>query len=95
MSRLSLALLLAVSATASPSFDAWAAAHGKAAKGPHSPQLLTGVGSQHLWSVHFSGMGSLCDMHCSYRGVALRGRLYTQCGGPGRMAVIATSRWVI
>ena len=52
-----------------------AAAHGKAAKGPHSPQLLIGVGSQHLWSVHFSGMGSLCDMRCSYRGVALRGRL--------------------
>ena len=52
-----------------------AAAHGKAAKGPHSPQLLTGVGSEHLWSVHFSGMGSLCDMRCSYRGVALRGRL--------------------
>jgi hypothetical protein len=52
-----------------------AAAHGKAAKGPHSPQLLTGVGSQHLWSVHFSGMGSLCDMRCSYRGVALWGRL--------------------
>ena len=52
-----------------------AAAHGKAAKGPHSPQPLTGVGSQHLWSVHFSGMGSLCDMRCSYRGVALRGRL--------------------
>ena len=52
-----------------------AAAHGKAAKGPHSPQLLTSVGSQHLWSVHFSGMGSLCDMRCSYRGVALRGRL--------------------
>jgi hypothetical protein len=52
-----------------------AAAHGKAAKGPHSPQLLTGVGSQHLWSVHFSGMGSLCDMRCSYRDVALQGRL--------------------
>ena len=52
-----------------------AAAHGKGAKGPHSPQLLTSVGSQHLWSVHFSGMGSLCDMRCSYRGVALRGRL--------------------
>ena len=52
-----------------------AAAHGKAAKGPHSPQPLAGVGSQHLWSVHFSGMGSLCDMRCSYRGVALRGRL--------------------
>ena len=52
-----------------------AAAHGKVAKGPHSPQLLTGVGSQQLWSVHFSGMGSLCDMRCSYRGVALWGRL--------------------
>ena len=50
-----------------------AAAHGKAAKGPHSPQPLAGVGSQHLWSVHFSGMGSLCDMCCRYRGVTLWG----------------------
>ncbi len=41
-----------------------AAAHGKpeAAKRPHDPVLLTVVGSQHHWSVHFLEMDSLCNI---------------------------------